>query len=306
MRVNNSKNYVRTTTVNEFKITKLDTTQFWLQINCDDCKEGEKEKEFLKGNCFKLKTPDTIHIYEDGKISKVNLKSIYFGKKLKYIYLDKDGEEHKLGDFNLIEAQKWSDGTKHLSKTLNGGVWKKITIDNKTRYYRKDIGLKTYLITPFSGGSNKVFKYKNGDLDFALFEDTSREYFNPEAFATVIGALAEVNYIDLISNGSVGTDGTGAYSLTHFNGFNMDFKYLRKDKKKGGIDAGVVRILVSDEKLDVTRQNKFLDALYKFGWGVTEKNLSNNTSEGNDLNHCKPDAHHTNHLHIQGFKPNYK
>jgi len=45
----------------------------------------------------------------------------------------------------------------------------------------------------------------------------------------------------------------------------MDFKYLRKDKKIANIDKGIVRILVSDNELDIKRQNEFLDALYKFG-----------------------------------------
>jgi len=151
-----------------------------------------------------------------------------------------------------------------------------------------------------------LYKYEKENLNFALCENTSREYFNPEAFATVIGALAEVNYTDVVSNGSVGTDGTGAYSVTHFNGFNMDFKYLRKDKKKAKIDKDIDVIHVNDKRLDITRQNQFLEALHKFGWGRKEKNLSNKTHEGKNLNYCKPDAHHWDHLHIQGFKPNYK
>ncbi len=45
----------------------------------------------------------------------------------------------------------------------------------------------------------------------------------------------------------------------------MDFKYLRKDKKIANIDKDIVRILVSDNELDIKRQNEFLDTLYKFG-----------------------------------------
>ncbi|WP_027392895.1 hypothetical protein [Aquimarina latercula] len=259
-------------------------------------------------NYFKLKYSTTIYIYPDGKISKTYLKN---GDKMRYVYVEDSREEYDLGSFKLIEAQRWLDATRHYSKTQKGGEWKKVISGGKTRYYKKDGTTKTLLMTPFSGSPNKVFKYKKGTLDFAIYESTDREHFNPEAFATVIGALAEVNYKDIVSNGSVDTDGTGAYSVTHFNGFNMDFKFLRKDKKKAKIDkysnGNLVEVILSNNsKLDITRQNKFLDALYKFGWGKTEKNYANITSENKDLNHCKPDDHHWNHLHLQGFKIDYK
>ena len=86
----------------------------------------------------------------------------------------------------------------------------------------------------------------------------------------------------------------------------MDFKYLRSDKKKGNIDQGIYRILVADLELDIDRQNQFLDALNKYGWGVTEKNLAHKTHEGKELNHCESHSKHKNHLHLQGFKINYK
>ncbi|MCF6350373.1 MAG: hypothetical protein L3J23_05010 [Flavobacteriaceae bacterium] len=54
------------------------------------CKESEKKKEFLKDNYFNLRTPDTIHIYSDGKISKTPLTLL---KNIRYVYVanfDKD------------------------------------------------------------------------------------------------------------------------------------------------------------------------------------------------------------------------
>ncbi|WP_103070915.1 hypothetical protein [Aquimarina sediminis] len=298
-----TKGWVYENTVKGLKIVKRETTSLWLQTQCDSVENAGEviDKEFK--SYFKLKYSTTIYIYSDGKISKTYLEK---GDKVRYVYVDSSGEEHDLGSFAIIEAQKWLDGTKHYSKTQVSGEWKKVISGGKTRYYKKDGNRKTLLMTPFSGSPNKVFKYKKGNLDFAIYEDTSREYFNPEAFSTVIGALAKVNFNDLVSNGSVSTDATGAYSVTHFNGVNMDFKYLRKDKKKGNIDNGIYRILVGDLKLDIIRQNQFLDALHDYGWGVTKKNLAHKTHEGKELNHCESDSHHKNHLHLQGFKPNYK
>ncbi len=220
-----------------------------------------------------LNSTKTINIYHDGKISKLDLKNV---KEVNYVYHDKNGNSHDLGKFVITKSQKWIDGTKHEWKTKKGGEWKTVKIGSKTRYYKKDSDKKNSLITPFTG-SPKAFKYNDSkEINFALYEDTSREYFNPEAFATLIGALADVNFNDLVSNGSVATDGTGAYSVSHFNGFNMDFKYLRKDKKKAKLDKDskgnkIQVIYVNDIELDIKRQNEFLDALNKFGWGKTKK-----------------------------------
>ena len=309
--INNKKDYVKTVEINKIskpKIVEFLTAKLWFQAQCDDCDKNEQKKEFLKGDEFILETPNIIYIYHDGTISKINLDKLKF---IRYVYVASDGVKHDLGKYKIFEAQKWLDGTRYRSKTLKGGTWVKKVISGNIRYYKKDGDNKTQLITPFSGMPNKVFKYKNGNLDFALYEDTSREYFNPIAFATIIGALAEVNFTDIVSNGSVGIDGTGAYSVSHFNGINMDFKYLRKDKKKGNIDKlnngkNINPVMSNDNRLDIIRQNQFLDALYKFGWGRTTKNLSNKTYLGKMLNHCKADKNHWNHLHIQGFKPNYK
>ena len=117
--------------------------------------------------------------------------------------------------------------------------------------------------------------------------------------------MAEGDFTDIVSNGSVDTDGTGAYSVSHVNGINMDFKYLRTDKKKAYIDKNTFPILVDNILLDIVRQNQLLDALFKFGWGKTRKNLSHKTKENKDLNHCNQDDHHKDHLHVQGFSPNY-
>lgn len=142
-------------------------------------------------------------------------------------------------------------------------------------------------------------------LILSSFETTDREYYNPEAFACVLGALAEGDFLDIVSNGSVGLDGTGAYSVSHVNGINMDFKYFRTDKKRAGVDLNIDPILVGSSLLDIERQNLFLDALKKFGFGTIKHNLSHKTAKNKLLNYCKEDAGHKDHLHIQGFKAKY-
>lgn len=172
--------------------------RLWLQAQFDSIKTAGKKLnfEFLKGSGFKLSYSTAIYIFPDGKITKTYLKD---GDMIRYVYVDNNNIKHDLGNFKLIEAQKWLIATRHKYKTEQGGEWKKVVSGGKTRYYKKDGNKKTLIITPFSGSPHKVFKYNDeSSIDFAIYEDTSREYFNAYAFATVIGALIEVNFTDVV------------------------------------------------------------------------------------------------------------
>ncbi|MCF6350369.1 MAG: hypothetical protein L3J23_04990 [Flavobacteriaceae bacterium] len=296
-KLNTKNDYVSTTLIKEKatpKITKLDTTKLWLQTECDDCKEKEKKKEFLKENYFKLKTPDTIHIYSDGKISKTPLTLL---KNIRYVYVASDGEEHDLGKYNLIEAQKWNYG----SSRYHSG-WKKIvTIDNKGNEKEKYF--------EYAKGKVKLVKFKlplsynYNNVNIKLKDNSTREYINPEAFACLIGALAEVGYDDITLNGFTSKDGTGAPSVTHFNGIAGDFRYLRKDKKIASL-----HINTSPNQLDVERQEKFIDALVKFGWKNFYSYDTKIDKKDFILKKSTHLANHHHHLHLryEQFKPNYK
>ena len=219
---------------------------------------------------------------------------------------DKTDTEHNLGTFKITWTQAWLAGA---SASTAIGSWKTIKLGSKTKYYQYDGTNKAPLITPYNGTStNKIYSYKENGIIIVLTENTTREYYNPVGLATVFGALAQVEYEDIVSNGSVTSDGHGAPSVTHINGFNADFKYLRKDKKRGNIDAGIFPIYVNNSELDITRQNEFLEALHKFGWGVTKNNLSHYINEAKKtlLKYCQKDEDHKDHLHIQGFKANYR
>ncbi|NND94654.1 MAG: hypothetical protein HKN45_07275, partial [Flavobacteriales bacterium] len=137
----------------------------------------------------------TINIYHNGKISNVNLSK---SNKVSYRYVESNDTVHDLGTFSLTRTQKWIRG----SKTAKTG-WVKKIVGGKTRYYQKDGAKTTELMTPFSG-SPKSFKYSSGNVAITLHENTSREYFNPIAFACLLGALAEDGYEDVVTNGSVG------------------------------------------------------------------------------------------------------
>lgn len=71
-------------------------------------------------------------------------------------------------------------------------------------------------------------------------------------------------------------------------------------------------IYTNSSLLDETRQNEFLDSLYKFGFGRVKdgkgrRNLSHYLSDGKSLlNYCDKASGHKDHLHLQGFKANYR
>ncbi|MGB5817858.1 MAG: hypothetical protein WBG90_00130 [Saonia sp.] len=279
---------------------------------------------------FKLLAPLVIqHIYHDGFISQETFIQ-EITRKIRFMYHGQT-EDYDFGIFDIEWAQKWIRGSKYES-----AGWKKITVANKTRYYENDgtPGLnKTPLVnildTPIPSNTRKMFEFfDNGTRVIRLSEDTSREYFNPEKLAALLGAIIDSGYEDIITNGSVGTDGTGAPSVTHVNGNNIDFKYLRTDSQRARIDivGGVIEI--DDPLLDKIRQNEFLDSLEIFGFHSTKKSLSwffddsdsngdgniDDQTSNNLLNHCtvtkdangKPKKSHHDHLHVQGFKANYK
>jgi len=53
--INKKKAYVKITAVHDYKVKEIDITKLWLQTQCDDSKDGEKEKDFLTEGHFELK-----------------------------------------------------------------------------------------------------------------------------------------------------------------------------------------------------------------------------------------------------------
>ncbi|PHR29979.1 MAG: hypothetical protein COA38_11065 [Fluviicola sp.] len=241
------------------------------------------------GAWFTVKQSETIHIYHTGEITELDLKNT---KKVSYVYHDKDDKEHDLGVFDVIEADKW----KKCSKTEKTG-WKKVIAGGKTRWYQYDEG-KTPLVKV-----KLPISYNKDGVEIYLKDNTTREYMNPESYACFLGALAENGYDDVTFNGFTSKDGTGAPSVTHYNGIAGDLRYLRKDKKISSL-----HIDTDPDELDIVRQEKLIDALVKFGWNSFLSFNITIDEKAFILKKSTHMSHHHHHLHLNkgDFSANYK
>lgn len=223
----------------------------------------------------------TYHIYNGGKIEKHIPKIIKngFEKKYKYVYHDKNNIEHEFGIFNFKTTTQIAPGN-----IVGSG----------------DIELVD--IREFRGYNSNGIKIKFKTLN----TETNRYYINPNCYAGLLGAMADMNIDYLGFNGFSNYLGksTGG-SKSHRNGEKGDLRYLSKNR------MGEPTIL-QDKHFDIVNQNKFNDILYTFGWGNLEKMYSEYfTYNGNKnylLNHTKHmrkdgknGYRHYHHLHLTGF-----
>lgn len=219
----------------------------------------------------------TYHIYANGEIEKHIPKKIKSGyeKKYRYVYHDKLDNLHDLGTYDIIPTQMYG-GKKGVKINL-------INLDTVKKSYKKDNYQYTFNI------------------------DSPRKYVNEKTLASFFGAMLEVNYTDISCNGFSHSDGSSRPSVSHINGNNGDFKYLRKDKKLMFGDGTSLDINANPDMLDDIRQNKWNDALYKFGWKSMLGWTYKRNGKINYLNHLpKNTENHHHHLHLQGYKPNFK
>ena len=248
-------------------------------------------------NTQAFQTKDIIiyHIYENGNIEKHIPKEIKdeYIDKYKYVYHDKSDNEHEICTVKFTTVQKWIVG----SRENGGNGWERRVADGKTRYYQKGNGQAELIKV------NLPINYNINGVVIKLGDNTDREYMNPKAFASMLGAIAECGYSDFKFNGSTSSDGTGAPSVTHVNGSSFDFRYLRKDKTGNSLN-----INTEPNLLDIERQEKFIDALIKFGYS---KFYSYNIRINNRNFILKNSTHladHDHHLHVrrEGYNPNFK
>ena len=219
----------------------------------------------------------TYHIYANGEIEKHIPKSIKSGyeKKYAYIYHDKSDSLHELGTYDIIPTQVYG-GAKGTKVNL-------INLDNVKKSYKKE------------------------NYQYTFNVDSPRKYVNEKTLASIFGAMLEVNYNDISCNGFSHPDGSSKPSVSHINGNNGDFKYLRKDKKLMFGDGTSLDISANPDMLDDVRQNKWNDALYKFGWKSMLGWTYKRNGKVNYLNHLpKNTKNHHHHLHLQGYKPSFK
>jgi hypothetical protein len=194
----------------------------------------------------------TYHIYENGTIEKhipKNIKEEY-KQKYKYIYHDKEKNEHEICIVEWFKADKRNNGQKISSipkgyiNTYNypsGG-----NAQTAYEYSNGDIcvsGTK-YGYRKYSKGQGKVplvkmkdsLNYKKNDVKiFYSFQNSQRRYCNPDAYAGFIGALAKLSREDVLCTGMCFADATSYPSVTHPNGDCADTAYystLELEQKK--------------------------------------------------------------------------
>lgn len=118
---------------------------------------------------------------------------------------------------------------------------------------------------------------------------------DPQAFASMIGAIGEVSYDDIWFNECTDSEGIGYPSVSHVRGYNTDFRYLRKDKTGNTLN---INTQIAINQLDKDRQNVFISSLKNFGWSdVCGHNPTANPT-GLNVKHL---SFHTDHLHCQGY-----
>ena len=219
----------------------------------------------------------TYYIYNDGRLEKHIPKEIKkgFETKYKYMYLDPKDDLHDLGTYTF-----------HKTQVYNG---KKGTFVNLINLV------------------DVTKEYNNGGYHFKFNIDSPRSYVNEKTLASFFGAMMEVNYQDISCNGFSHKDGSSKPSVSHINGNNGDFKYLRTDKKLMFGDGTSLDISANPALLDAARQNSWNNALYKFGWKSMLGWSYKKDGKTKNLSHIpKNTKNHHHHLHLQGYTPNFK
>ena len=176
--------------------------------------------------------------------------------------------------------------------------------------------------------------YESGSIKFKFLtwnSDSGRRYINPFCFAGLLGAMIEESIVDLGFNGfSVKNGNTAGGSSSHINGEKGDLRYFSTNKNGKAIHLFTNHTTkIKNPNFDYDRQNRFNDALYKYGWGRIAKMYSEDfyiegekeeinpktnkiekkkTRVKHLLNHCehkmklgKNGYRHYHHIHLTGF-----
>ncbi|WP_418262705.1 hypothetical protein [Flavobacterium faecale] len=252
-----------------FKITKIEIDTIF----------GAKRDSIYpkKSRSIKNKSIVTYQIYHDGRIHKIIPKTITkeLKNKYKYIYLDEKGKKHDLGNYTIYKTQKY--------KGPKGETVNLINLEEVPKSYKK------------------------GKKQYHFNIDSPRSYVNEKTLASFFGAMLDVSFLDIGCNGFSHKDGSSKPSKSHINGNNGDFKYLRVDKILECGSGTSLNISRAPDSLDYARQNKWNDALYKFGWkkmlGWTYT-VKKKTKYLHHISHKTRNHHH--HLHVQKYEPHFK
>ena len=242
----------------------------------------------------------TYHIYHDGKIEKHFPKKITSGyeQKYKYVYHDKNDNEHEICIVDWHTTKKKRDGKtvsapKRNDKNIieyNDNVNENDT-QKRVKYANGDIA--EYGRHPKKGLIWRLYSALNEDIEIVRmpdeinyvsdnvtiqyeFSNTQRRYTGPGPLAGFIGALAEVGF-KLQTTGSCFYEATCFPSAEHVNGKSIDTMYI----------------------YNVSKDQKTIDAMAKFHFnerfiGITSYFYKlTNADNKDDL--------HNSHLHSGNF-----
>ena len=190
----------------------------------------------------------------------------------------------------------------------NGTIERVHTEGNNHSYYLTN-GVNTSYVGSFQQNENGLvglsgtIAFNNTSGEACSFSikggNESRSFISPNALASLIGAVGSTGYTDVSVVGFSLSDGSSpSPSISHKNGNVGDLRYLRTDR----VSAPV---LVNGNNFDTQRNEALTSALHKFGWKdmISERvggYLLPNTSAASERGIR---TNHTNHLHIQGYRP---
>jgi len=217
----------------------------------------------------------TYEIHTDGRIVKRIPRAITIGyeDQIAYVYVEASGTRHALGTYRFRAVQRYAPG----NVEIDGHSW---IIDLRT--------------------VNAA--WRSGGLEYGFALHTTRPFIGDVALASLFGAMLEVGYTDLVCTGFSTEEGrTAAGSRSHVNGTNGDFRYLRNDGLTGPLH--LAEESGRPELLDEARQEAFIAALERFGWGTMFSYRYELDGQVRLLSGTRHLEGHHHHLHIQGYAP---
>lgn len=207
---------------------------------------------------------------------------------LSYRYYYHVGDQvFHIATLDAVRADKYSTGKKTKPES---GTYATRDGSNGPRYYPKLDGKIILVHLPERGidisAGTKRIKYGG---------TPSRDYMDPQAYASMLGAIGEASFEDITFNGCTCREGIGYPSVSHVKGFNTDFRYLRTDETGAPLN---IKTETSFALLDVERQNTFITALRNFGWSDPRGHKPPGSTSTLDVKHLDG---HADHLHCQGY-----
>lgn len=206
-------------------------------------------------------------------------------RKVCYFYHDQHGNEHFLGEFEIIKTRRWipQAGAPAVLSTDPNDL---VSITDGTQldeYNRRGVHISLFVNTP------------------------DREYIGLETFAALLGAMAVNSVYNLGYNGFSAVNGESiGGSISHINGTAGDLRYIRTQRDGGAC-------LLTDASFDYPYQTLFVESLFYYGWsqalranGTVIQMLSERFTLNGQTEQLPHTLHfttprHNNHLHLQGF-----